>query len=349
MRPTFQKETEFTRELKEKVRTLLAKDPGGRLASSREWLKALILMMLCLCLYGLILFLDLHFLQRTALVLLFAAATLILGLNVMHEAAHGNYSSHSWINRLLALTFDLYGISSDLYQIKHNQFHHNYTNIYGLDGDITEAPLIRMTQSQPWMRFHRYQFWYTPFLYSLITITWPIFDLSRLITAKVGNHSFKRPGIATVAKICIFKILSFFLTYVLPVKLFGVFQGLFFILLFHFSLGLILTLIFQAAHVHEECHFPGQEIQTDWFVHQIQTSADFSTSQPWVNFLFGGLNFQTIHHLFPNVSYRHYPEIRKILVELCAKHGISYHEFPTFTDAVRFHFKWLRELSTDTP
>jgi len=345
MKPTFQKESEFTRELKERVRLLIASDANGRHATTHEWLKAILFMLICLNLYLSILFGQHDFGVRTLLVLAFSAFTLFLGLNVMHESVHGNYSTKSWINKTMALTFDLYGISSDLYYVKHTQFHHNYTNVFGLDGDITEAPLIRMSVDQPWKPMHRFQVFYTPLLYSLITITWPIYDLSRLITAKVGAFSFRRPSTLTTMKILLMKVLSIYLTYVLPIQKLGLSQGLFFILLFHFSLGVILTLIFQVAHVHEDTRFDGTSIDTDWFVHQIKTSADFSTANPAMNFLCGGLNFQAIHHLFPNISYRHYPAIQKILRELCDQHGYRYVEFGSFSQAVQAHFVWLKNLA----
>ncbi len=345
MKLTFQKDSEFTRELKERVRNLIANDTKGRFATSREWSKAILLMSMCLGLYLTIILGQHDFWTRTLLVLVFSLLTLALGLNVMHESVHGNYSAKSWINKSLALTFDLYGISSDLYYVKHTQFHHNYTNVFGHDGDITEAPLIRMSKNQAWKPIHRFQVFYTPLLYSLITITWPIYDLIRLVTAKVGETRFRRPSLMTTMKILFFKLISTYLTYVLPIQKLGLNQGLFFILLFHLSLGVILTLIFQVAHVHEETRFDSETIQTDWFVHQILTSADFSTQNPLMNHLFGGLNFQAIHHLFPNISYRHYPEIQKILRELCDHHGYRYVEFHTFRQAVAAHFIWLKRLA----
>jgi linoleoyl-CoA desaturase len=345
MKPTFQKDSAFTSELKNRVRQLVASDSNGRLATRHEWLKAGILMTICLNLYLTIVFGNLELWALSLCVLGFSAFTLFLGLNVMHEAVHGNYSSKPWINKTLSLTFDLYGISSDLYYVKHTQFHHNYTNVFGLDGDITEAPLIRMSTDQAWKPMHRFQVFYTPLLYSLITITWPIYDLSRLVTAKVGSHSFRRPSLLTTLKILVFKVISCYLTYLLPIQKLGFTQGIYAVLLFHLSLGVILTLIFQVAHVHEDTRFDGNQIESDWFIHQIKTSADFSTRSPVMNFLCGGLNFQAIHHLFPNISYRHYPAIQKILRELCNQYGYRYVEFDSFNEAVKAHFIWLKRLA----
>ena len=345
MNLVFQKESEFSQMLKQRVREHLYEDKNGRAADFKVWAKAVLLLLVCAMLYLSILFAQCTLLMRTGLVISFSVATLLLGLNVMHEAAHGNYSIKPWINRTLALVFDLFGISSDLYMIKHTQFHHNYTNIYGHDGDISETPLIRMSTQQTWMPIHRLQVYYTPLLYSLITITWTFSDISRLISGKVGTYSFRRPDRVTVARILFFKMISIYLTYILPIQILGLSQAIFFILLFHLAVGVILALIFQVAHVHQQGKYDYSEAQSDWFIHQLQTSADFSTNSPVANWLCGGLNLQVIHHLFPNVSYRHYPAIRKIVKELCVQHGIRYIEFPTLASAVVAHFTWLQQLA----
>jgi linoleoyl-CoA desaturase len=345
MKPVFQKDSAFTIAVKEQVKELIKADPRGRFAGPAEITKALALISIGAILYGLILHGDFSFATRAVLVLAFSFSTLILGLNVMHEAVHGNFTRTPWINKLMGMTFDLYGISSDLYSIKHTQFHHNYTNIHGHDGDITEAPLIRMSVNQPHWSLHRFQAFYTPILYALITITWPIYDLMRLISCKVGEHPFKRPSAAVTAKIVLLKAIHFLLGYLLPIRTLGWEQGLALILLFHFSLGVVLTLIFQVAHVHEDSRYDGGPVETDWFIHQLKTSADFSTGNPVMNFLCGGLNFQAIHHLFPNVSYRHYPEIQTIVKELCRQHGVQYLEFDDFNDALIAHFRWLNRMA----
>lgn len=341
----FQKESAFSSDLKKQVQAMTSSDPNGRFADAGVWMKAILLLGLCLSLYVFILLADLSFLQRSLLVLTYAFFVLLLGLNVMHEAAHGNYSKNPKVNKLLAYTFDLFGISSDLYNIKHIHFHHNYTNIFGHDGDISEAPMIRMSHQQPHYGFHRFQLLYTPFLYSLITITWPMSDFDRIIRLKVGDQSFRRPTLTTTVRILGFKVLSILLTYVLPMNVLGWKNGLFFILLFHLSLGVILTLIFQVAHVQSDSQYDDLNPKSDWLTHQLKTSADFGTGSKITNYLCGGLNFQVIHHLFPNVSYRHYPKIQAILKELCAKHGLTYCEYESFTAATRAHLTWLQKMS----
>src|SRR5690349_18005961 len=67
-----------------------------------------------------------------------------IGFNVGHDAIHGSTSRHAWVNRLLSLTFDVLGASSSTWRVAHNQVHHSFTNITGVDGDLDPGP---------WMRF----------------------------------------------------------------------------------------------------------------------------------------------------------------------------------------------------
>jgi len=339
--------SDFSRELKHEVVALLKQDPHGRYADPFTWAKAIILMGLTTACYGSLLFLTSTAGGRILWVLALAVCTLFLGLNVMHEAAHGNLSKHSRVNRVFAFTFDLFGISSDLYAIKHTHFHHHYTNLHEFDGDINEAPLIRMSLEQERWGIHRYQAVYTPLLYSLITLTWPVFDLVRMIRPRVGQKTFKRPTPSVQARITGMKILHYTLALVWPASRFGWSETLLLFLLFHVVLGVILALIFQVAHVHEAGIVRPGSPKADWHIHQMLTSADFSTSNPWVNLTFGGLNFQTIHHLFPNVSHRHFPAIQKRVIRLSMKHGVPYTRFDTFGGAVRAHFQLLQRLGRE--
>ncbi len=334
----------FSQELKQEVLALLKADPHGRYADPLTWLKVAILGGLtAVCYFGLV-FAASTFPTRMVLVLALAVSTLFLGLNVMHEAAHGNLSRHPMVNRGLAFIFDLFGISSDLYAIKHVHFHHHYTNLHEFDGDINEAPLIRMSLEQERWEIHRYQALYTPVLYSLITLTWPIFDLMRLLQPRVGQKPFTPPHPGVRVRILLFKGVHYALALGLPASRFGWPETLFLFTLFHVVLGVILALIFQVAHVHEAGLLQPGSARKDWHLHQMLTSADFSTANPWTNLTFGGLNFQTIHHLFPNVSHRHFPAIQKIVIRLSEKHGVPYNRFDSFGEAIRAHFNLLQRL-----
>lgn len=64
--------------------------------------------------------------------------------------------------------------------------------------------------------------------------------------------------------------------------------------------------------------------QRDWGVQQVLTSANWGGVIG--NFFTGGLNLQVEHHLFPAISFMHYPAIAAIVKDECTKRGIPVRE-----------------------
>jgi linoleoyl-CoA desaturase len=52
--------------------------------------------------------------------------------------------------------------------------HHTYTNIPGHDEDLDAGRIIRFTKDAKWHSFHRFQQYYSVFLYGLLTFNWAI-------------------------------------------------------------------------------------------------------------------------------------------------------------------------------
>ena len=97
-----------------------------------------------------------------------------IGMNVMHDGNHGSYSNKSWINKLMGGT--IYVLAGNVYnwQVQHNVLHHTYTNIHGHDEDLDAGRIIRFTQEAKWYRFHKFQHYYSVFLYGLLTFNWSL-------------------------------------------------------------------------------------------------------------------------------------------------------------------------------
>jgi linoleoyl-CoA desaturase len=57
--------------------------------------------------------------QALPLAMLLGLAAAGIGFNVQHDGGHQAYSSHPWINTLMALTLDLIGGSSYVWNCKH--------------------------------------------------------------------------------------------------------------------------------------------------------------------------------------------------------------------------------------
>ena len=95
-------------------------------------------------------------------------------MNVMHDGNHGSYSSKKWVNNFMGGT--IYVLAGNVYnwQVQHNVLHHTYTNIHGHDEDLDAGRIIRFSEHAPWYKFHKFQHYYSVFLYGLLTFNWAL-------------------------------------------------------------------------------------------------------------------------------------------------------------------------------
>jgi fatty acid desaturase len=75
----------------------------------------------------------------------------------------------------------------------------------------------------------------------------------------------------------------------------------------------------------------------DWGELQVRRSANFGSPAIIVSELFGGINYQIEHHLFPSVCHVHYPYISTIVRKTCKEYGIPYNTF-SWSYAIRSCF-----------
>jgi linoleoyl-CoA desaturase len=116
----------------------------------------------------------------------------------------------------------------------------------------------------------------------------------------------------------------------------------------HFVSGLILGVVFQAAHVVPDSSYPLPDsegnIENNWGAHQLMTTSDFAPQNKLLSWLLGGLNHQVEHHLFPNISHVHYRKISPIVKETARKYNLPYHFQSSMLKGVRSHYTMLKKL-----
>lgn len=277
-----------------------------------------------------------------------------VGMSVMHDGNHGSFSSKGWVNRLVGSSIILVGGHKLNWKIQHNVLHHTYTNVYDHDEDIDANGLIRMSSQEELKPLHRFQHIYAFFLYGLMTIFWYTFkDVKQLSSYyKRGLYHGKKMNLKSeIFKLTIGKAIYTVYMLVIPMLVmnsipwWGVIVGF---LLMHFVCGLVLAVIFQLAHVVEETEqpLPNTEgtIENTWAVHQLMTTANFARKNKILSWYIGGLNYQVEHHIFPNISHVHYPEISKIVQKTAKEFGVPYNEFDTFSEALKSHLRLLKSL-----
>jgi len=276
-----------------------------------------------------------------------------VGMDVMHDANHGSYSKNRRMNHLLSYSLYLLGGLPVTWRIQHNDIHHSFTNIHGYDDDIEPIDILRFSPHKPLRKIHRYQHIYAWILYGLMTLLW--------ITTKDFKQLFKyrNRGVLVredksfnqlMAKLVLTKLMYYVLFIAIPLITLPIpwYLTLLFFVIMHFIAGVILSVIFQTAHVMPDSEYPLPDeegnMENNWIVHQLLVTADYARNKKPLTWLLGGLNYHAVHHLFPHISHVHYPKISPIIKEVADQYGIPYREQPTFLGAIGQHAKMLKLL-----
>jgi linoleoyl-CoA desaturase len=287
------------------------------------------------------------------LAMILGIAIAAIGFNIQHDGGHKAYSNNRYINKLMAMTLDLMGGSSYLWDWKHNTIHHTYPNIDGHDDDIDVGFLGRLSPSQPRYWFHRAQGIYLWLLYGFLAMKWHLFDdFYTLFTARIAGQKVPRPKGRDLLLFIGGKLTFFSMAFFIPMLLHPWWAVLSVYAIAAFTSGVVLSVVFQLAHCVEEAVFPLPDekgkMQTDWAVHQVQTTVDFARRNRFLSWFLGGLNFQIEHHLFHRICHVHYPALSKVVEETCKEFGIRYTANKTFFSAVASHFRWIHRMGQPT-
>jgi linoleoyl-CoA desaturase len=270
-----------------------------------------------------------------------------LGMAVQHDGGHGAFSYNARINRASAAVLDMLGASSYVWKVKHGHLHHTYPNIEGADDDIELSPLARLSPGQPHYAHQRWQHLYMWPLYAFVGLKWFfVDDFLQLARGRIGEHPLPRPKGRAAWLFWGGKAVYLAWAVVIPIVAHGWLMGIGFLVASQFTMGLILSVVFQLAHCVEEADFiqvPDDGLEIDFAVHQLATTVDFAP-WAWMTWYVGGLNYQAVHHLFPRVSHVHYAAISDIVSRTCAEYGVTYKVSPSLRASLRSHYRWLRRM-----
>ncbi|HLZ16946.1 MAG TPA: acyl-CoA desaturase [Cyclobacteriaceae bacterium] len=333
--------------LKVKVDRYFSENRLDRTGETKLYLKSGIQVLSAVLIYAALVFVNPSVWISLLLAVMLGINLAVLGFNVMHEGGHQSFSKHSWLNSVAAYFLNALGGNTHFWKVKHNINHHTYTNIAGMDSDISVEPFMRLHPNQPRLVAHRYQHVYWFVLYGISYMAWVFYeDFVKYFSRKIAVHMpakslpLKEHLVFWVTKI------SYVLIYLaLPIIMLGWVKALAGFVIVTFVCGLFISIVFQLAHVVENTDFPAEsKIEKEWAVHQIGTTSNFGTSSKLLFWLLGGLNFQVEHHLFPRVSHVHYPQISRLVKETCLEFNIVYHEYKSMAGAFISHLLYLRKM-----
>ena len=236
-----------------------------------------------------------------------------------HDSGHRQiFRSVKRNDMLMMLAASVTGMAPSWWQDKHTK-HHVSPNQIGDDGDI-EISVFAFTYGQAlesWgvaRFFIRHQaFWFYPMLlltsYSLLGA-----GIAFLVRREGVKYPVLEPIIVATAIAAYLALIFTFLPF---------WHGLLFIVVHRALIGLHLGSVFAPNHKGMPILAPGAEL--DHLRQQVLTSRNV-VPNPIVDYMYGGLNYQIEHHLFPNMPRNRLKDARPLVRAFCADHGVLYHE-----------------------
>lgn len=271
----------------------------------------------------------------------------IIFINIIHDAVHGNIFKNKNLNLLALFLFDIMGGNSYVWKKRHMLMHHNYQNISGWDSDIEQSGLIKIYPDEKSNFINKYQ-------HKLIFVFYPLFLFNWIFLRDFKDFFMKNRLIKKVCKIPTiqyFKLFFFkavFLTYTVfiplvigvPVKV--VLIALFVLLV---SGGVFALLVLLTPHVNDRNEFltPNKsgQLNVSWFRHQFLTTNDISADNWITRNIMGNFNFHLAHHLFPKISSVYAPEITKVIKEYALENGFEYRSYK-LKNALSYHYRLIK-------
>ncbi|MDH3323421.1 MAG: acyl-CoA desaturase [Flavobacteriaceae bacterium] len=344
--------TKFFRTLNKRVNNYFKENNIKKTGNWKLYIKAVLMFALLITPLVLILTVDLPGWAQIIGMIIIGIGMAGVGMNVMHDANHESFSSKKWVNKLMGSSIYILAGNDYNWKVQHNVLHHTYTNIQGFDEDIEAGRIIRFSKHAKWLNIHKFQKYYSIFLYGLLTINWAIttdFKQSySYLKRKLSYGKFPNP-VTQWTKLIIGKIIYYAVWIVLPLIIgFTWWQVLIGFFIMHYTAGIILSVTFQLAHVMPNTEMPLPDtdgnMEHTWAIHQLFTTSNFAPKNKLVEFFTGGLNHQVEHHIFPHISHVHYKKISEIVRKTAQEFDLPYNEYKTFFAAFTEHFKQLDYL-----
>ena len=242
-----------------------------------------------------------------------------LGL-IGHDAGHQQiFSSRKKNDSISLMVGVLMALVPSWWNDKHNQRHHRNPNRIGEDGDIdvsffafTIGRALAKTGFLKTMASHQALLFFPILMLSSISFLFA--GIHYVLTGKEVRYKVIEPILVAIHLVVYFGLLFVFLDPLHAVA---------FIAVHHAVEGFYMGSVF--APNHKGMPVLEEDAPMGFLRQQVITSRDVS-AHPITDFVYGGLNYQVEHHLFPSMPRNSLKKVQPIVKEFCLKHHIPYHE-----------------------
>lgn len=265
-----------------------------------------------------------------------------LGFNLMHDGSHYAISSNPHINELIESSWNSFGLwNSLIWNLHHVYAHHSFTSNTKYDPDLRHyRPFGRKYRSDRTVKQLLYEIQEKTIAF--IAMIFPGMYLGQALAYFVGMLRGAIWGVKLPKNFRDYLKIHELLLYVL--SLYCLWKGFLFpTCSYLLSVNIFYHLNIVGDHdTFESSVVNRKENSTNWLQMQICHSANFMTDNSIWTHLFGGINFQIEHHLFPNVSHVHYHNIKSIVKEFCEEKKFPYVTHDTLWDTYASFLKNMK-------
>lgn len=222
-----------------------------------------------------------------------------------HDYVHGVDKFSSAMRNFAAIAA---GMSPCWWSDKHNK-HHAVTNEVGVDEDLATEPLLYVYPPTPAKDniLRKIQHWTLPIPFSLLFAVWRIDSMKLCI--KDALSGFKRK---TQWELVMLLAHYAIVTAFVPIPIF-----LSALTLSGFMTAVIVTVTHQSEELFHE-HNPH-------FVDaQFKSTRNAKCANIFTDWLWGGMQWQLEHHLFPSMPRSKYPALSKLVQQFAKENGLDY-------------------------
>lgn len=237
-----------------------------------------------------------------------------------HEAGHRQMFNRSWKHDLIGLIGGnlCIGMSYAWWLDKHNS-HHSHPNQVDMDPDI-EIPFLEFTGKEDLAHIGKFRQFLVKhqafiFLPALMTVSIGLQYNSVMFLLRNKTKFYGFEWAAMIAHFTLYFAAIFYSM--------NIWQAIIFIALNQAVAGFYLGSIF--APNHKGMPVLDKDSQVGFLHRQVLTSRNIY-GNPVVDFIYGGLNYQIEHHLFPSMPRNKLKEARRMVKLFCEEREIPYHE-----------------------
>lgn len=269
-----------------------------------------------------------------------------------HNILHGQYDRFPELPELHSARYRWESsIDEEAWKAEHNGLHHGSTNIVGKDPDLSHG-WLRTHPGIPWHPWHllqvpTYALYYLGFTYLFNAQNYGLIDSMRKRRFPGGNEGYAVVGTRVrkgrrlrdlaaydrrlVAEFWRRKFLE-------PARESSAWtlKLLLGFVLSELILNVWVAMTIQPTHQAEPKYPAGYRVsgRGEWYLRQIESARNFALGDPELLKLYGALNYQIEHHLFPDLPAWRYPAVAGGVREVCEELGIPYkadaHRWQTF-------------------